>query len=110
MENTNPAKKLDMMKLLKCEALIKKMNLGGNVWNCIDCDFSSEQKRALMVHIGSTHLKDKHKCPKCLSEHETKPNLVHHINNVHECTFSNRDLIIIGCSKGVYNYKTPYEF
>ena len=44
LENTNHAKRLDMTALLKCEAIIKKMNLG-NVWKCKYCDFSSEQKK-----------------------------------------------------------------
>ena len=105
LENKNHAKRLDMTALLKCEAIIKKMNLG-NVWKCKYCDFSSEQKKELMLHIESMHHAKMHKCPKCVSELETKIKLVHHINNVHGCTFFKRDLVIIGCSKGVYTYKT----
>ena len=103
LEDRNPTKRLDMKKLLKCEAVIKKMNLG---LKCMYCDFKSKEKNGMMRHIDSEHGEQKHKCPVCDSEHSTKPALLDHINKVHGNHFFLKDLFIIGISKGVHTYKT----
>ena len=71
LEDRDPTKRLDMKVLLKCEAVIKTMNLN---WKCMYCDFKSKEKKLLMRHIDLEHGEKKHKCPVCDSEQSTKPN------------------------------------